>query len=234
MNQKGFTVIEALVLVAVFMLVGAVGYSIYKTHTETSPTTTNKSTNTSKTTIDNTSFPAYPVSYQVPSGWAKYSNSQQHITISYPPNWKFSEDSSDGFDVNFYTDSKANVTNSAEPNSFDISAYKGNLRQTVSRVEDNLIDSPPQLYGEDTEELSIASRVNYTFEGKKAVLINSVGKGVPGTPGEGYITYYQDFLVASNSSVYDFSVSGSDAQGQGSTDPINESTIKSALGSLEL
>ena len=85
-NEKGFGAIEGLLIVAVVVLLGVVGYMVYKNHNKanTTPTTTTKITSTTpaKTTTTTPAVDPYV-------GWQTYSNSQ--VSFKYPSGWTASK-----------------------------------------------------------------------------------------------------------------------------------------------
>jgi hypothetical protein len=81
-NEKGFGAIEGLLIVAVVVLLGIVGYMVYKNHNKA---TTNNSTTTASTTTTpaktTTTQPVDPY-----AGWQSYSDS--HMSFKYPSGWQ--------------------------------------------------------------------------------------------------------------------------------------------------
>lgn len=81
-NQKGFSAIEAIMLVVIVALIGAVGWMVYKDrHKTTVTTTTTQPTKTSST----------PTSQQPTANTTTYTDSSKLFTISYPTSWAVDE-----------------------------------------------------------------------------------------------------------------------------------------------
>jgi len=89
-NEKGFGIIEGLLIVAVVVLLGYVGYMIYENHNKTtsSATTANTATTTpAKTTTTTPAVDPY-------AGWQTYNSNG--ISFKYPANWIIGTDPNEG------------------------------------------------------------------------------------------------------------------------------------------
>ncbi len=75
-GQKGFGVIEGLLIVIIVLLVGFIGYYVYHSRNSTSATSNNP-TNSSDSTIYN--------------GWQSYSDSAAEYSVKLPTGWKFAK-----------------------------------------------------------------------------------------------------------------------------------------------
>lgn len=83
--QKGFGVIEMVIIVAIVGLIGAIGWSLYDRQIKSSDdgTTQQAPTDDESTTYTRSTTP--------PSDWKTYSNEKYKITLSYPADWTVSE-----------------------------------------------------------------------------------------------------------------------------------------------
>jgi len=86
-NEKGFSVVEVLLVLVVVGLIGGVGYFVYKSHHKT--TTASVATTTTKptaTTPAKTATPATTITSGPQSGWSTYTNNTVGFSIAYPDN----------------------------------------------------------------------------------------------------------------------------------------------------
>ena len=74
-NEKGFSAVEALIILVIVVLIGGVGYLIYKNHHKAAAPL---AVTVTKTT---TTKPAPAVT------WKTYSNQQAGFTFQYPASW---------------------------------------------------------------------------------------------------------------------------------------------------
>lgn len=84
-NEQGFGVIEIILVLIIVILLGVVGWFVYKNHNKTTnnatTTTSNTGTTPSKTTATSTQ------STNNYSGWPTYSSSVLGLNIKHPPGW---------------------------------------------------------------------------------------------------------------------------------------------------
>ncbi len=81
-NQKGFSIIEIVLVIAVVGLLGTVGLLVYKGHKKT---TTPASV--AKTSTPAAATPTGPVFATLPSGWIEYKNEANGFRMGYPKEW---------------------------------------------------------------------------------------------------------------------------------------------------
>jgi Tfp pilus assembly major pilin PilA len=78
-NQKGFSVLEAILIVVVVVLIGAVGYLVYKNHDRTTTVVIVTKT-VSKPAKSNSTKNKY-------AGWLQYCSSHEKACFKYPSTW---------------------------------------------------------------------------------------------------------------------------------------------------
>lgn len=81
-NQQGFGLVEALLVLVIVILIGVVGWMVYKNHNKTTSnntTASNSSTNTSSQTKTTQAPDPY-------AGWQSYSDS--NVSFKYPTGWQ--------------------------------------------------------------------------------------------------------------------------------------------------
>ncbi len=81
-NEKGFGTVEAILIVIILVLIGAVGYLVYKNHHKTPPkvvTITKTVTNTPKTNSTTATNPY--------TGWKSYTLPVEKLSFMYPSSW---------------------------------------------------------------------------------------------------------------------------------------------------
>ena len=83
-NEKGFGIIEGLLIVAVVVLLGYVGYMIYENHNKTTSSAT--TANTATTTPAKTTTTVDPY-----AGWKTATSTRAKFSVKYPTNWTYSE-----------------------------------------------------------------------------------------------------------------------------------------------
>lgn len=82
-NQKGFGVVEILIIIVVVGLLGAVGWLVYdrqKSNTADSQTATQESEQQEET-------PKQEAKLNVPEGWVKYKDIPSSVSFYYPADW---------------------------------------------------------------------------------------------------------------------------------------------------
>jgi Tfp pilus assembly protein PilV len=75
-NQRGFSAVESLLVLTIVILIGAVGYMVYKNHHKTSGSTNNSNVSVEATSPSNSPY----------TGWKIYT-ALSHISFKYPSNW---------------------------------------------------------------------------------------------------------------------------------------------------
>lgn len=88
-NQKGFTLVEALLIILILVVIGGVGYMVY--HNDHKAKTA--SVSTTAATKPKASTPAKPTTESnLYAGWQTYSG--HGFTVKYPPNWIYQDQDS--------------------------------------------------------------------------------------------------------------------------------------------
>jgi uncharacterized protein (UPF0333 family) len=90
-NQKGFTVLEGLLIVLILVVIGAVGYMVY--HNDHKTKAVSVSTTAAKTpTTKNTSStkPTTTASANPYDGWKTYTLKNEKLSFEYPSSWTLS------------------------------------------------------------------------------------------------------------------------------------------------
>ncbi len=88
-NQRGFSVVEILVIVVVVGLLGAVGWLVYdrqKSKTDSSTNSTNQQNQVAKEPETKKEVDPY-------AGWKQYCDDKAGLCFKYPANWKLQESS---------------------------------------------------------------------------------------------------------------------------------------------
>lgn len=156
-NQKGFSVVEILVVVVIVGLFGAVGWLVYdrqsknKTEPVATQTVTKKESNESATPVKDP--------YE---GMTKYTNDKYGISFYHAKDWKTEElpiDTPSGLTpTEFAINVKGNTTEKyAETASLEI--HTKNLQETAKTYED--------IYGQSTT--AKVNKVTGTLKGKESV-----------------------------------------------------------------
>jgi hypothetical protein len=96
-NQRGFTAVEALIILLVVVVLGGVGYFVWhrdKDKKNTASTTTSTTTNQNNATVSPSPSPTpEPDPY---TGWKTYTDSAHHYSFKYPATgWKIDNNSSE-------------------------------------------------------------------------------------------------------------------------------------------
>jgi Tfp pilus assembly protein PilV len=97
-NQKGFTIVEALLIILILAVIGFGGYYVYHTNNKTksaSASTTAAKTSTANSTKSTVATAANPY-----SGWKTYTTKYEKITFQYPSNWTLKDNSLTMAEVN--------------------------------------------------------------------------------------------------------------------------------------
>src|SRR5690348_10865777 len=80
-NQKGFSVVEILIVIIVVALLGAVGWLVYdRQNNKTSATQTNQQGNESATS-------SKPKTITIPSDWQWFTSKDSSTKFAYPKSW---------------------------------------------------------------------------------------------------------------------------------------------------
>lgn len=93
-NQKGFSALETILVLAIVVIIGVVGWMLYKGHNKASSTAFTVST---KTTNGVSSNPY--------AGWRTYTLKDERVTFQYPSTWKLTDDSTTSNDAIYLSDS---------------------------------------------------------------------------------------------------------------------------------
>lgn len=126
-NQKGFSLIEAILLVAIVVLIGVVGWLVYKDHHKT----TAKSAAITKQS-------AKPY-----AGWASYTTSYYKVSLKYPATWKLDTSASIP-----YSDGTADdAVNLTSPDGFSMNVDYGNSGACSSEYINILFNKPVEVNG---------------------------------------------------------------------------------------
>lgn len=89
-NQKGFSVVEVLVMVIIVVLISAVGWLVYdRQSSKADPAVTPTSTSS---TQQNTAVEEQPKKVDETADWVKYSNKSGAFSVNYPKNWVIAKD----------------------------------------------------------------------------------------------------------------------------------------------
>lgn len=90
-NEKGFGVVEAVLVLIIVVLIGVVGYMVYHNHnkTKTASVATTSSTKPTTTTPAKATTPT-PDPY---AGWQSYTLKYEKLAFKYPASWTIQDDS---------------------------------------------------------------------------------------------------------------------------------------------
>ena len=91
-NQQGFGAIEARLIIVVVVLLGAVGYMVYKNHNKTTSNST--ATANTTTTRPTTSTPAKTTPAQPAdpyAGWKTFTSNVGKFSLRYPSDWTYTD-----------------------------------------------------------------------------------------------------------------------------------------------
>lgn len=95
-NQEGFSAVEAALVLVIVVLIGVVGFMVYKNHSKTTTDSTAASSTTKPVTKTSTStastIPNFPSSY---NGWNDYCISSVGLCLKYPQGYNL-ENCTDG------------------------------------------------------------------------------------------------------------------------------------------
>lgn len=82
-NEQGFSIVELIMVIVIVILIGTVGYFVYKNHQPTKAVTLTK-------TVTKTPAPAAnaPTAANPYAGWASYTLQNEKSTFQYPTSWK--------------------------------------------------------------------------------------------------------------------------------------------------
>jgi cytoskeletal protein RodZ len=89
MKQKGFSLVEGLLIVLVLAVVGFGGYYVWDSQQEDdeTPTISNQEEANSNEAVDNDSESVEEETSSIPEGWVEITDSQTGFTFSYPSEW---------------------------------------------------------------------------------------------------------------------------------------------------
>jgi hypothetical protein len=180
-NENGFGAIESLLIVAVVVLLGAVGYMVYKNH--------NKTTNSS--TAITTTAPAKTTTTQpaVTSTNMAYTDAAKAYAVSYPQDWTIKEEPSNGLSQLPVLDStEARFTPSNLP-----AGASGNTWIGISSFKSS--DMAAALDAKSATQ-------SLTINGYKALYYQAVVPATKGTNGAaGGMGYTDDYYAVTNNGV---------------------------------
>jgi hypothetical protein len=129
-DQRGFGVVETLMLLVIIVLIGAAGWLVLKNHSKTV-----KSSNAQTTQSASTQSSAGPNQSQY-AGWKSFCSSYGGLCLKYPVSWKLSQATSapgasaSGQEVNTITSPSTNVTVTYRPSA----QVSGDRRQEAIKV----------------------------------------------------------------------------------------------------
>jgi hypothetical protein len=83
-NEKGFTFVEALLIILILCVIGGVGYMVYHNNHKTATVSTTTKTSTSSSAKSTTETSPY-------AGWNTYTATLQPVTFRYPKDWTIDE-----------------------------------------------------------------------------------------------------------------------------------------------
>jgi Tfp pilus assembly protein PilV len=90
-SEKGFSVVEVLLIVVVLVVIGVAGYMVYKNHqsstVNTISTSSNKQTSKTSSSKSASSTTGSPQSANPYLGWDTFTNQQAGLTFKYPSTW---------------------------------------------------------------------------------------------------------------------------------------------------
>ena len=84
-GQSGFSAVEGILILVIVVLIGVVGFMVFKNHSKTKPTPVAGTTTKSSSATTPAKITTTPDPY---AGWQTYSNSQ--VSFKYPSDWKTS------------------------------------------------------------------------------------------------------------------------------------------------
>jgi Tfp pilus assembly major pilin PilA len=126
--QQGFTIVELFLTIGVIVLIGAVGWLVYKNHSDTSKSSTNtaQKSNTNSTTKNSTATSSSTVNPY--SGWKTYTTQYQKLALKYPSNWQLSDVS------NRYGNGPDEIDITSPNNTYDLNFQATNPTDTIQTL----------------------------------------------------------------------------------------------------
>lgn len=190
-NQKGFSVVEILIVIVVVGLLGGAGWYVWKSKDKNqTPITTNN-------TVQKTEPEIYKRSTTVPSDWKTYSNQQYKISMSYPQNWTIRAEDNDGeLSGWIYVD---NGVNSQGMPWYGFYTQSKSLDEAIAEQKRIVNDNQS---AESGIKFTITNEKAYIIDGHKAVRIDTTSDD--GTAPDSYNT---KFYINANDKVYVFDLS---------------------------
>jgi len=92
LEENGFSAVEGLLVLVIIILVGAVGYLVYKNHQDTKNTSTSISKSKVVSPVKTTTTDPY-------TGWDSYTLKNENASFKYPSNWLLTDSSNNGQDM---------------------------------------------------------------------------------------------------------------------------------------
>jgi len=183
-NENGFGAVEGLLVIVVVVLLGVVGYMVYKNHNKV---TSNSSTTTS--TI--TTAPAKTTTTQpvAPANTKTYTDIAKAYTVSYPQDWTIKEEPDNGLSqVPVLDSTEARFTPSNLP-----TGAAGNTWVGISSFKSS--DMSTALDAKSATQ-------SITINGHKALYYQEVIPATKGTNGAaGGMGYTDDYYAVTNNGV---------------------------------
>lgn len=89
MNEKGFSAVEAILIICILILIGVVGWLVYKDHHKTSAVPVSTTASTSKPAISTKTTTTPTTNPYI--GWKTYCSTFTDACFKYNPSWTFAE-----------------------------------------------------------------------------------------------------------------------------------------------
>jgi type II secretory pathway pseudopilin PulG len=164
-NQKGFSIVEALVVVVVIGLLGAVSWLVYdRQKSENLEASNTQSQNSSNTTDDKE---------QLPDGWLKYNKSSYNFL--YPDTWAVDNTNQNGSVVLKSADYKQDrkIETEREPYYVTSAGYLLEIREISTNAPNETIEKLTAHIVEEEKTLGGGSHKQITVDGNKALWVNN-------------------------------------------------------------
>jgi Tfp pilus assembly protein PilE len=83
-NQKGFSVVEAVLMLVIVVLIAVIGYMVYKNGNKTKTSSSNTTVKTTQSSTSKSTTATNPY-----AGWKQYCSSYEKSCFKYPSTWTF-------------------------------------------------------------------------------------------------------------------------------------------------